>query len=326
MNQHRSSKDKVKLSVIVLFYYGERWIQECIDSLEKQSLPRSAYEIILVDNGGSTPSVANYDGRPHTKILRISKNLGFAGGNNRALESTEGEFILLMNQDAIVHFECLEELIAAFESCSNAGVISANMLMIYSGDQPNRHDSVAQTVGYYKLTRFGYAFYSIKNIDKDMIPVDFVSGNAMCFRRCMLTDVGNYLFDERLKSYAEDLDLSIRLKKTKWSMYIRTKAIVYHYRDEAFSGNPLKQLKKLVHVSSNRLCVYYNNLPLAKFMIKLPALLCGIPFKVAQPEGASTIQLVKFTSALILTPFIFVYFCLRLSQIIKTSKAKSDQP
>jgi len=325
MNQHRSSKDKVKLSVIVLFYYGERWIQACIDSLEKQSLPRSAYEIILVDNGGSTPSVANYDGRPHTKILRFSKNLGFAGGNNRALKSTENEFILLMNQDVIVHFECLEELIAAFESHSKAGVISANMLMIYSDDQPNRHVSVAKTVGYYKLTCLGYASYSIKNLDLDMVPVDVVSGNAMCFRRCMLTDVGNYLFDERLKSYAEDLDLSIRLKKTKWGMYVRTKAVVYHYRNEAFSGKPLNQLRKLIHVSSNRLFVYYNNLPFAKFIIKLPALLCGIPCKVARPEGASTFQLVKFTTALILAPFIFVYFCLRLSQILETSKNKGNQ-
>jgi GT2 family glycosyltransferase len=325
MNQSNMMENKIKLSVIVLFYFGERWIRECIHSLEKQSLPRAAYEIILVDNGGSTPSVANYDSRPHTKVMRFSKNLGFAGGNNRALENAEGEFILLMNQDVIVHFECLEELIAAFESYSNAGVISANMLMIYSGDHINRYDFVAQTVGYYKLTRFGYASYSIKNIDKDMMPVDVVSGNAMCFRRCMLTDVGNYLFDERLKSYAEDLDLSMRLQKTKWDMYLRTKAVVYHYRDEAFSGNPLKQIKKLIHVSSNRLCVYYNNLPIAKFIIKLPALLCGIPFKVSRQEGDSTFQPVKFAAALIMAPFIFMYFCLRLYPITKTSKTKSAQ-
>jgi GT2 family glycosyltransferase len=324
MNQSNMMNNKIRLSVIVLFYFGERWITECINSLEKQSIPRSAYEIILVDNGGSTPSVTIYDSRPQTKVLRFSKNLGFAGGNNRALESAEGEFILLMNQDVVVHFECLEELIRAFENCSNAGVISANMLMICGDSQPNRYDTVAKTVGYYKLTRFGYASYSIENLDRDMVPVDVVSGNAMCFRRCMLIDVGNYLFDERLKSYAEDLDLSIRLKNTKWNMYVRTKAVVYHYRDEAFAGSPLKQLKKLIQVSSNRLYVYYNNLPREKFIVKLPALLCGIPFKVSRPDGDNTFQLVKFTAALIVAPFIFVYFFLRLSKLRKTSKTRSD--
>ena len=43
--------DEIKLSVIVLFYQGERWIDTCLASLEKQSLRRNSYEIILVDNG-----------------------------------------------------------------------------------------------------------------------------------------------------------------------------------------------------------------------------------------------------------------------------------
>ena len=75
----------------------------------------------------------------------------------------------------------------------------------------------------------------------------------------MLDDAGGYLFDKRLKSYAEDLDLSLRLQKTKWKMYVRPKALVYHYRDEAFSGSPPEKLRKLIHVSSNRLFVYYKN-------------------------------------------------------------------
>ena len=98
MNQPCSSKDKIQLSVIVLFYHGERWIQGCIQSLQNQSLSRSAYEIILVDNGGSTPSVRHYEDQPNIKVLHFSKNYGFAGGNNKALAHADGESILLMNQ------------------------------------------------------------------------------------------------------------------------------------------------------------------------------------------------------------------------------------
>jgi hypothetical protein len=317
MNQNNTTKNKIKLSIIVLFYFGERWIKECMQSLEKQSLSRSAYEIILVDNGGSTPLVSNYDGRSHTKILHFPKNYGFTGGNNRALEHAEGEFILLMNQDVAVHFNCLEELIAAFENYPKAGVIAANMFMIPGDDQPNRYASTPKTVGLYKLTPFGYAAYFVQETDSEMVPVEFISGNAMCFRKCMLDDVGSYLFDARLKSYAEDLDLSIRVQNTNWKMYVRPKALVYHYRDEAFSGNPAEKLRKLIHISSNRLFVYYNNYPLGKFFIKLPALLLGIPFKVARPDGSSDFHFMNFLVALTLVPSIFVYFCLRASQTSK---------
>ena len=320
MNQNNMAKNKIKLTVIVLFYFGERWIKECIRSLEKQSLSRSAYEIILVDNGGSTPSAGNYEGVPNTKALHFQINHGFAGGNNKALAHAEGEFILLMNQDVVVHFNCLEELITAFEHYPRAGAVSANMLMISSNDHPNRHAAIHKSVGLYKLTRLGYASYFTQETDADLIPVEFVSGNAMCFRRRILNDVGNYLFDARLKSYAEDLDLSIRLKKTKWEMCVRPKAVVYHYRDEAFSGSPLDQLRKLTHISSNRLLVYFNNFSWRSFLIRLPALLLGIPSKVSRPDGASKFHLWNFLVAFFLIPFIFLYFWFRALQISKTQK------
>jgi GT2 family glycosyltransferase len=306
------TQNKIQLTVIVLFYFGERWIKACIQSLEKQSLSRSRYEIILVDNGGSTPSVDNYEGAPNTKVLHFLKNYGFAGGNNKALAHGNGDIILLMNQDVVVHFNCLEEILVAFEKNPQAGIVSANMLMISFEDHPNQQAAIGKMVGQYKLTRLGYASYFTQETEMDLIPIEFASGNAMGFRRGILNDVGNYLFDARLKSYAEDLDLSIRLRDTKWQMYVNPKAVIYHYRDEAFSGSPLNKLRKLTHISSNRLRVYYNNLSWRKFLIRLPALLFGIPAKVSRPDGDCEFHFVNFIVAFALTPFIFIYFCFKV--------------
>ena len=118
--------DEIKLSVIVLFYQGERWIDACLASLEKQSLSRDCYEIILVDNGGSTPSIYNYKEHRNIKILSLPVNLGFAEGNNRALEPARGEIVLLVNQDVVVDFYCLEKIYDAFRTHPEAGVIGAS--------------------------------------------------------------------------------------------------------------------------------------------------------------------------------------------------------
>jgi GT2 family glycosyltransferase len=325
MNQHSMPPSNLQLSVIVLFYRGERWIQGCIQSLQEQSLARSRYEIILVDNGGSTPSVKNYEDRPHTKVLYFPKNYGFAGGNNKALSHADGEFILLMNQDVVVHFNCLEQLLNAAADNPRAGIISANMLMISANTHLNRHAPVDSTVGLYELTPFGYAVYTQRQINSDLVPVDFISGNAMCFRKRMLDDVGCYLFDERLVSYAEDLDLSIRLKKTAWKMYVRSKALVFHYRDDAFSGKPADKLSKLVHISSNRLWVYYNNLSATRFLRRLPALLLGIPLKVARPDGSIDFHLFHFVMAALALPIILAAFCVRVLRH-KESKPQIQTP
>ena len=135
MSQRSRTIDDIQLSVIILFYYGERWIDTCLASLENQTLGRNCYELILVDNGGSTPSVEKHTGKPNTKVLRFEKNFGFAGGNNRALPHAAAEIVLLMNQDVIVHTMCLEELLSAFNQNPQAGVICANMLMVSQKDE-----------------------------------------------------------------------------------------------------------------------------------------------------------------------------------------------
>jgi N-acetylglucosaminyl-diphospho-decaprenol L-rhamnosyltransferase len=310
----------IKLSIIVLFYYGEHWIETCISSLENQSLPRDLYEIIMVNNGGSTPSVGKYDGRQNIKALHFPENYGFAGGNNRALAHARGEIVLLMNQDVVVHFKCLEELLKAFDQHPEAGVVSANMLMVSEKDVVDPYGSTSRTVGLYRLSPLGYASYFLTETDKDIVPVDFVSGNALGFRKIILKDIGNYLFDSRLGSYMEDLDFSIRLKKTEWQMYVRSKALVYHYRDEAFSGKLSYMLGKLIHVSSNRLMVYYNNLTMTDFLKKLPAMLLGIPFKVARQDDDRRFHILKFIVAFAFTPLVLVYFGLRILANIKPRK------
>jgi len=324
MSQRNRTTDKIQISVIVLFYSGERWINACLDSLENQTLCRSCYELILVDNGGSTPSVEKHVGKLNTQVLRFEKNFGFAGGNNRALPHAAAELVLLMNQDVVVHTRCLEELLTAFQRHPQAGLISANMLMVSKKDEINPLGALPGIMGFYNLSRLGYAVYGTRHTKEALVPIEFASGNALCFRKGILSEVENYLFDDRLESYAEDLDLSIRLKKTKWKMFVRPRAIVYHYRDEAFAGSPLEMLRKLFHVSSNRLLVYYKNLSLKAFLLKLPGLALGIPFKVGRTDGDPGFKLINFFVALGFLPLIIGYFVMRLIKVYKIRIGKHN--
>jgi len=304
--------EKIRLSVIVLLYKGDHWIKTCVHSLENQSLDRDLYEIILADNGGSTTSVNRYRGHYRVSIVNFPVNCGFAGGYNKTLPYARGEIIVLMNQDVLTHYNCLEELLRVFDSRPEAGAVSASMLMVSENDAIDPHDYVGNTVGYYKLSHFGYASYVLTGTEKDIIPVEFVSGNALGFRRLILKDMGNRLFDSNLVSYAEDLDFSIRFKKTKWEMYVCPKAVIYHFRDDAFSGKPLHKIKKFIHISSNRLIVYYNNLGPFGFLKRLPSLLIGIPLKVSRLDEEAHFNFQRFIIALLFLPFIFVCFVKRL--------------
>ena len=304
--------DKIKLSVIVLFYHGERWIDSCIGSLEKQSLARDTYELLLVDNGGSTPSIAKYKESYNVTIISFRVNLGFTEGNNRALEHVRGDIILLINQDVVVDYYCLETILEAFISHPNAGVIGTNMLMVSEEDRGSMA-SKPQHAGYYKLSPFGFARYGLTKPANTIFPVDFVSGNGLGFRKEMLKDINNYLFDRRLISYAEDLDFSLRVIKTQWKMYVHLEAILYHFRDHAFAGHPAHRLRKLIRISSNRLLVYAKHLNLKSFLKKLPLLVIGIPVKVGRLDGEVHFNFSRFVIAFLLVPIILLHFVLRIS-------------
>jgi len=67
------------VSVLIINYNGRKYLKNCLSSLSGQDYDN--YEAILVDNGstdGSAHFVAEHF--PWVKVIKLSKNMGFAGG------------------------------------------------------------------------------------------------------------------------------------------------------------------------------------------------------------------------------------------------------
>ncbi|MBD3300262.1 MAG: glycosyltransferase [Candidatus Moranbacteria bacterium] len=91
------------LSIIILTWNGEEVIAKCLDSILANSYAFN-YEIIIVDNNSKdkTLEILNRYQQKHRKLIKIiknSKNYGFAKGNNIGIKKARGKFILLLNQD-----------------------------------------------------------------------------------------------------------------------------------------------------------------------------------------------------------------------------------
>jgi GT2 family glycosyltransferase len=101
-------------SVILVNYNGKRFLADCLQALEHQSLPRHTFEVILVDNGSKDDSIPfltqNF---PWVRILPTGANLGFTGGNRFGVERARGEWIVLLNNDTVVDPRWLQELLTS---------------------------------------------------------------------------------------------------------------------------------------------------------------------------------------------------------------------
>lgn len=93
------------LSFVVPVYNVEKYIQECLDSLLDQDIPREDYEIICVNDGstdGSLEILHDYE-KTHTNIRVIDqKNSGVCAARNTGLRSAKGNYIWYFDSDDII--------------------------------------------------------------------------------------------------------------------------------------------------------------------------------------------------------------------------------
>jgi glycosyltransferase involved in cell wall biosynthesis len=102
----------VKLSVIIPYYNGEKWIAKCLDSLLHQDLGEDEYEIIVVDDGSTKSSevLKNYV-QSHQNIHYIlQENKGVSAARNKGLSIAEGEFIFFCDCDDFITEDVLGRL------------------------------------------------------------------------------------------------------------------------------------------------------------------------------------------------------------------------
>ena len=104
-------KNKVKVSIIVPVYNGEKYLPKCLDSLVNQTL--SDIEIVIINDGSKDSShdiineyVLLYDNIKYKKI----KNGGVSNARNVALDMATGEYILFCDCDDYVDLDMCEVL------------------------------------------------------------------------------------------------------------------------------------------------------------------------------------------------------------------------
>ena len=104
-----NAEAKVPITAVVLNYNARDTIPGCLDSLLNQTLPFDS--ILVYDNASTDGSAEEVEaGYPGVRIVRSSVNLGFASGNNAAMEEVGTDWVFLLNNDAFPMETCIEAL------------------------------------------------------------------------------------------------------------------------------------------------------------------------------------------------------------------------
>ena len=231
----------MKLSVIIVNYNVQHFLEQCLHSVKKAAESISA-EIIVVDNNSVDGSVAMTKAKfPEITLIENKRNTGFSFANNQAIRVATGEYILLLNPDTVVEEDTFTKVISFMDSHPGAGGLGVKMLDGKGNFLPeSKRGLPTPSVAFYKIFGFSRLFpksktfgkYHLGFLDKDKIhEVEILSGAFMLMRKSVLDKVG--LLDETFFMYGEDIDLSYRILLGGYKNYYFPETRIIHYKGES---------------------------------------------------------------------------------------------
>src|SRR5262245_57994714 len=116
------------VSAVVVSFKGADVIAECLDSLFAQSY--AALEIILIDNSANgdvgTAIQSRYGAR--LRIIANGRNEGFARGCNQGMRVARGDWIFLLNDDAVADAQAIAELMQFAAARPEVGMLACRVV------------------------------------------------------------------------------------------------------------------------------------------------------------------------------------------------------
>jgi hypothetical protein len=218
-------------------------------------------DVWVVDNAsadGTTELVA--DAFPQVHLIASEENLGFATGNNRALEAISRDphapihdsVVWLLNPDTEVQPGATAALLSATDGHASVGVVGAKLLYPDGSLQHGafRFPGLSQLA--FELFPLPARLYDTplngryprhRYEGNTPFSIDHPLGASMMVRSEAIAEVG--LLDEGYRMYCEEIDWCWRMHKAGWGALCAPAAEVIHHAGQSTSQVPVSSFVNL---------------------------------------------------------------------------------
>jgi GT2 family glycosyltransferase len=250
--QPRLAPAELDLSIIIVSYNVRDLLLACLASLEGWlATTKQRVEVLVVDNASSDGSADSVRRRfPSTKLLELTRNLGFAAANNRAAAQARGETLVFLNPDTTVAGDAFGQMLTYLHEHPDVGVVGPRIVYPDGTTQPTRRRFPTRRTGFLESTivqqfwhdnRALRRYYVADRSNDELQEVDWLVGACLMVRRETLDSAG--LFDERFFMYSEEVEWAHRVREAGWRIvYLPSALIVHHEGGSSRADLPARQI------------------------------------------------------------------------------------
>ena len=224
------------VSVVVVTWNALPWIEQCLASVH-------GHEVIVVDNGSTDGTVDLVHVQfPHVRVIE-QPNVGMGAGNNTGMRAADGRYFFLLNSDAWVVGDGLDQLVEFADAHPDAAVVGPRLrnvdgtLQRSVRGEPTLWRLATEYLFIRKLaprSRHLNPLY-VGGFDHDEVTeADWLFGPALLVRRQAVDAVG--LFDEDFFMFSEEVDWMTRFRRAGWKVLFFPGAEVVHVGGASHGG------------------------------------------------------------------------------------------
>jgi glycosyltransferase involved in cell wall biosynthesis len=205
----------IKVSAVICCYHGVKSVYNALCSLQKQSLEKKLYEVIVIDNGsidGSSFEIERFFNDFNSLNFNVFKisNEGLSNERNFGYNKAKGDFIFYMDDDAYADEMCLEFIFKSFMSNTNTNVLGG-------------------TVGILNDKNKFANLYHNSIFRHWMEDIGIIIGTNMSFRKSLLSKSEGFIKDLK---YRGDESAFFEKNKKNIVSQIDKSVLVYHTQPE----------------------------------------------------------------------------------------------
>ena len=242
------------VSAVIVNWNTRDYLRECLQSLEQTAIGE-LLETIVVDNAsgdGSADMVAREF--PGVTLIRSSRNLFYAAGNNLGVAEASGEYLLILNPDTEALGDAVAQLRGFLDEHPEASAVAPRLVhpdgsaqssvrlfptplnVLIEVTRLSRLAPRSRVLGAYRMGWWDQS--EVREVDQPMTSCLLVRRSKWEALRGM---------DEGFPMFFNDVDLCYRLKQSGGSLYFLPTARVLHH-----VGASTRQVKREMIVASHR--------------------------------------------------------------------------
>lgn len=202
-------------SIVIPTYNRPAQLVVCLQACARLDYPRDRFEVIVVDDGGTTPLdavIARFHGVLTIKLLR-HENAGPAAARNRGVSEARGEFLAFTDDDCAPESNWLRALSSQFAASPDYAVGGQTLNALAH----NLYSEASQL-----LISYLFSYYNAVPRTARFFPSNNLAFPAERFRAIGGFDV------TYLRAAGEDRELCDRWMHYGYRMIYAAEAVVYH--------------------------------------------------------------------------------------------------